>query len=173
MVLQQTAYPEPDSRTPLVQYPLVQYLLDNFSTVDEVIASYQSIRIPRPPKNAAHAAAYHYLVGDSRGNCASIEFLDGKMVCHTGWTMPVKALANSTYDESIAYYGSSGFSTYFYRSLIPEDNRPSLLRFAVAADRVKKYRPQRSGPAVDYAFQILRDVETSPAYQLRPVERCL
>ena len=27
---------------------------------------------------------------------------------------------------------------------------------------MKKYRPRRSGPAVDYAFQILQDVEISP-----------
>ena len=29
---------------------------------------------------------------------------------------------------------------------------------------VKKYRPQSSGPAVDYAFQILQDVEMNPTH---------
>jgi penicillin V acylase-like amidase (Ntn superfamily) len=39
-----------------------------------------------------------------------------------------------------------------------------LDRFAFAADRAKRYRPWRSGPAVDYAFQILQDVEINPTY---------
>ena len=155
------AFPEPDSRAPLVPLQWVQYQLDNFSTVDEVIASFQSIRIPRPPANSP-VQGLHWLVGDSKGKCASIEFLNGKMVCHTGWTMPVKVLANSTYNQSIAYFRWFRFRNLFSPIPIPEDNRPSLLRFAVAGDRVKKYRPQRSGPAVDYAFQILQDVEISP-----------
>ncbi len=150
--------------TPLMRLQLVQYQLDNFSTVDEVIASYQSIRIQASREFHDAAEAVHWLVSDSKGKCASIEFLKGKMVCHTGWTMPVKVLANSTYDQSIAYFWQQRFKNLFSPIPIPEDNRPSLLRFALAADRVKKYRPQRSGPAVDYAFQILQDVEMSPTY---------
>lgn len=162
--LQKDEYPEPDSRSPFMGGQLVQYQLDNFSTVDEVIASYQSIRLAKPPENSpsVHQQAIHFLVNDSRGKCASIEFLNGEMVCHSGWTMPVKVFANNTYDHSIAYFWQFRFLNLFSPIPIPEDNRPSLLRFAVAADRVKKYRPQRSGPAVDYAFQILQDVEMHP-----------
>jgi len=162
--LQKDAYPEPDSRKPISQYQLVQYQLDNFSTVAEVIASHQSIRIPKPQENSpAPPGSIHFLVGDSQGNCASIEFLDGEMVCHTGWTMPVKVLANSTYDESISYFRRFRFIHIFFPITPIDSLRPSLYRFAVAADSVKKYRPKRSGPAVDYAFQILQDVEVTPA----------
>jgi len=166
--LKKDEYPEPDSRTPMGEFPLVQYQLDNFSTVDEVIASFQSIRFAKPPENSSGLTqlTLHWLVGDSRGHCASIEFLHGKLVCHTGWTMPVKALANSTYDESIAYYRQYRFQNLFLPIPIPDDNRPSLLRFAVAGDRAKKYRPLRSGPAIDYAFQILRDVESYPVQDM-------
>jgi len=162
--LQKDEYPESDSRTPFMGGQLVQYQLDNFSTVDEVIASYQSIRLAKPPENSTvvHQQAIHFLVGDSRGKCASIEFLNGKMVCHTGWTMPVKVLANSTYNHSIAYFWQYRFKSLFSPIPIPEDNRPSLLRFAVAADRVKKYRPQLSGPVIDYAFDIFQYVEMYP-----------
>jgi choloylglycine hydrolase len=159
-------YPVPDSRTPMSGMQMVQYQLDNFSTVAEVIASFQSIRLAKPPANSSGLTSQtvHWLVSDSRGHCASIEFLDGKLVCHTGWTMPVKVLANSTYDHSIPYFRRFRFLNLFSPIPIPEDDRPSLLRFAVAGDRVKKYRPQRSGPAVDYAFQILQDVEITPAH---------
>ncbi len=156
------AYPEPDSRTPIGAYQLVQYQLDNFSTIDEVIASFQSIRIPKPREDSPIPFPVHWLVGDSKGKCASIDFVDGKMVCHTGWTMPVKVLAGSTYDHSIAYFRRFRLINIFFPIPIPEDKTNSLLRFAVAADMVKKYRSQSSGPAVDYAFQILEDVEMSP-----------
>jgi len=156
-------YPEPDSRAPMGPLQCVQYQLDNFSTVDEVIASFQSIRPAKPPENST-TPALNWLVADSQGKCANIEFLDGKMVCHTNWTLPVRVLSNSTYKQSIVYFWKYRFRNLFSPIPIPEDNKPSLLRFAVAGDMVKKYRPQSSGRAVDYAFQILQDVEVSPTY---------
>ena len=157
-------YLEPDSRTPMGDMPWVQYQLDNFSTVAEVIASFQSIRIAKPAENPKTTGALHWFVSDSKGKCASIEFLQGKMVCHTGWTMPVKVLADRTYDHSIAYFWQNRF-LYFFSLFTPIDGlRPGLYRFAVAGDRVKKYRPKRSGPVVDYAFQILQDVEMNPVH---------
>ena len=162
-ILQQTAYPKPDSRIPFGQYPLVQYMLDNFSTVDEVIASFQSIRIPKPAMNASMPLAYHLFVADSRGNCVTIDFVSGKTVCHAGQTMPVKVLANSPYDLSIAVLGLfQGFGGFFPIPH-PMSDRGSLIRFAIAADMVKKYNPEVSIPAVDYSFQILQDVEINPS----------
>jgi choloylglycine hydrolase len=93
-----TEYPQPDSRIPVNGLQWVQYQLDNFSTVDEVITSAQNIRLQGQNSNGIH-----YLVGDSTGNCASIELLGGKMVCHTGATLPYKVLTNSTYDQSVAF----------------------------------------------------------------------
>jgi len=154
-----TENPQPDSRPPVGGLQWVQYQLDNFSTVAEVIASDKNMRV-----QGQNSMGCHYLVSDSRGNCASIEYLDGKTVCHSGWTMPVKVLANSIYSQSFVYFWQFRFENLFSPIPIPEDNIPSLLRFAVAADRVKKYRPHRSGPAVDYAFQILQDVEMGPTY---------
>jgi choloylglycine hydrolase len=152
-----TEYPTPDSRPPVDGSQWVQYQLDNFSTVDEVIASDQKFRIQAPKGK-------HYLVGDSQGNCASIEFLDGKLVCHTGQAMPFKVMvgASGTYDQSVAFIklfkGFGGFLPIFH----PGFFRPSLLRFVIAADKLQQYSPQESGPAVDYAFDILQQVETQP-----------
>jgi choloylglycine hydrolase len=163
--LEKDAYPEPDSRTPLLTLQWIQYQLDNFSTVAEVIAGFQSIRIYKPPENPRSPGPAHWFVSDSTGKCASIEFIKGEMVCRTGWTMPVKVLANSTYDHSIAYFWQQRLENFFSPIPISEDDiRTSLDRFALAADRVKRYRPWRSGPAVDYAFQILQDVEMSAIF---------
>ncbi len=164
MVLAQTAYPEPDSRPPLGAKQWIQYQLDNFSTVDEVIASDPGIRISRPRKNITTLWAHHFLVGDSRGNCASIEFIDGEMVWHAGPDMSFKVLSNNPYDLSVAVLGLfQGFGGFFPIPH-PIDDRLSLIRFAIAADMVQKYSPRDSGFAVDYAFQILEDVEITPAH---------
>ena len=150
-----TEYPPSDSRPSISGFQWVQYQLDNFSTVDEVIASDQNIRI-----QDSHGE--HYLVSDSKGNCASIELVDGKMVCHTGATMPYKVLTNSTYDQSVDFLkwfsGYGGFFPIFH----PVFYRSPLLIFAIATDKVQKYSPQDSGDAVDYSFQILQDVEMVP-----------
>jgi penicillin V acylase-like amidase (Ntn superfamily) len=152
-----TEYPQPDSRPAVNGLQWVQYQLDNFSTVAEVIASDKNMRI-----QGDNSMGGHYLVSDPSGRCASIECIKGEFVCHTGWTMPAKVLANSPYDQSIVYYRQQRFTNFFLPIPIPDDNRPSLDRFAVAADRVKRYRPLWSGPAVDYAFQILQNVEINP-----------
>jgi len=91
--LEESQSPEPDERPWLYSGWWRQYLLDNFSTVDEVIASDSLVRIKE--------FVEHFLVSDRSGNCASIEFIDGKMVYHVGKTMPVNCLTNNTYKESL------------------------------------------------------------------------
>jgi penicillin V acylase-like amidase (Ntn superfamily) len=69
--------PAADQRASLNELQWIQYQLDNSSTIDEVIGSDQLIRISRND-----AAPLHYLVADSKGHAATIEFIKGKMVVH-------------------------------------------------------------------------------------------
>ena len=158
-----TKYPPPDSRPPLHAFQWVQYQLDNFSTVDEVIATDQNIR-------QQGSFGCHFLVSDSKGNCASIEWLDGKMVCHTGEDMPVKTLTNRTYDQSLEVLNRfKGFGGYLP---VPRGNfwlryskgTNSLLRFVRAADLVQQFDPQTSESAIDYAFGVLSKVAQPERY---------
>lgn len=101
MSLIETLEPKPDERPPLPSALWVQYLLDNYSTIEEVIASETLVRV----KDARD----HYLICDRTGACAVIEFLDGRMVAYRGATLPVKALANSTYQESLKALGDGDY----------------------------------------------------------------
>jgi choloylglycine hydrolase len=187
-------YPEPDSRAAIDYVLWTEYLLDNFKSVEEVIASDKDVRICHiqpPPLERMHR---HALIADSTGNCAIIEFIGGKMVCHTGENLPVKVLTNNTYDTSMEYVRTyTGFGgtepITVTRNLIAYADAAtnSLPRFALAADMVRKfdswsfvdhelsfvnrssrcisdanmaqiYGLQTSGPAVDYAFDILSSV---------------
>jgi choloylglycine hydrolase len=85
MYLPETKTPVPDQRPPLNAGFWVQYQLDNYATVAEVIASDSCVRIKTTD---------HYLVCDKNGNCAVIEFMDRKMVYHTGRDLPVNVLTN-------------------------------------------------------------------------------
>jgi choloylglycine hydrolase len=145
MGLKTTRYPEPDSRPSIFVGQWIQYQLDNFSTVEEVIASDSQLRITpnSPPK-------FHFLVSDRIGNCAVIEFIDGKMVYYTKETMPVKALTNSRYARNIKFWEKGELPKY--------DFARSVHRFVSVANMLKNYDPKTSKPIVDYAFDILKNV---------------
>jgi penicillin V acylase-like amidase (Ntn superfamily) len=115
--------PPADHRPPLVNVFWLQYLLDNYASVNEVISSEEQVRL----STLTGRDAGHYLVCDRHGDCAVIEFLEGEMVVYTGEELPVAALANSTYQDSVKSWRN-------YVAL-----NTSLERFGIAADRLKSY----------------------------------
>lgn len=143
-------YPQPDKRPALGVLQWIQYQLDNCSTVKEVIATDNKIRISQsnPP--------LHYLVADADGNAATIEFFNGKLVVHKEDELPFPVLTNNPYDESAktaidanVLTGNTSFSF--------QDN--SLQRFTKACSMVQQYQKTESNKAVvDYAFDILNSV---------------
>ena len=143
MFLNITENPAPDERPPLENAIWVQYQLDNARTIQEVIASDSVVRIANTTD--------HYLVSDRTGSSAVIEFIEGEMVVHTDETMPVKALTNNTYEESIDSWQKSRLVKFFQRLF----SKSSLVRFQIAADRVKSFNENGKGKAVEYAFDTL------------------
>ncbi len=151
MMLREARFPQPDSRKPLKNLQWIQYQLDNACSVAEVIKSTEQVRIQNK-----EVPGLHYMIADSSGDCASIEWIRGKLVVHRGATMPVKILANNTYRDSFRYlkrHKSFGGSMAF-----DESSSLSLDRFARAARMVTAYPDKSSIPAVDYAFDVLGNV---------------
>jgi len=143
MMLRDTEYPQSfGSRHEIGLFQWIQYQLDSFSTIEEVIKSNSEIGIK------AHIGA-HFLVSDAAGDCVTIEFLKGKLVYHTREKLPVKVLSNSKYSEAVSFWE---------KGQAPEnDPRRSIGRFILAANMVGKYDP-KTKPPVDYAFKILSSV---------------
>jgi len=141
MWLAGSRYPAADARPAVDVLQWIQYNLDNHATVAEVLKSDKALRI-------AGDVPIHYLVADRQGQVATVEFLDGRMVAHTGDELPVAALANSTYAESLRAGRTEGPS--------------SLARFGRAARRVESFKA-RGTDAVDYAFETLDQV-AQPGY---------
>lgn len=148
MALPETQNPKPDERPPLHSPHWMQYMLDNCGSVKEVIAADPKVRI--------FETVDHYLVADRTGDCAVIEFLDGRMVVHTGQKLPAAVLTNSTYSESIDFL-NKGVAGLKERDGIRTITN-SLRRFRIAADQVKAFKPAGAEHAVKYAFETLDTV---------------
>lgn len=138
MTLDETAYPSKDYRYAIGAFQWIQFQLDNYSTIEEVINSDTFLRIEDNSK-------IHFLICDRFGNSATIEFLNGKMVCHTGKDLPIQALANSTYEESVSCYNNNGDT----------QSNPSLYHFCAAAKQTNHVDPLTDDSTIDYAFRTL------------------
>lgn len=146
MGLRQTNYPVPDVRHEITHWQWIQYQLDNFSLVKEVVRSDSQIRIP-PFKDLG----FHYFVIDRKANCAVIEFLDGEMVHYFNEDIPAKVLTNNTYEDLIKFWTKGTVSS--------QKTYRSLERFVQASDMVEEYDPKNLKSAIDHAFDILKAVE--------------
>lgn len=147
MWLDETGYPAPDARGAIDNLQWMQYQLDNHATVAEVIASEEEVRIaPIAP------ARIHYLACDASGACATVEFIGGRMEAHTADRLPVAALTNSSYRESLGFLKEMEQGG----SRQPAgDRNSSLNRFARAALAVQQ---KNDSDGVTRAFDILADL---------------
>lgn len=140
MWLEDTTYPNPDHRKAITDLQWIQYQLDTASSVEEVIASDLIVRIDRSSKSLIH-----FFVADRLGNCAVIEFIDGKMVSYPRNKLPVPVLTNDTYPKSLEFLntGKDCEGSFF-----------SLHRFIRIATQLQ----QANSVDVPSAFRILSSV---------------
>jgi choloylglycine hydrolase len=147
MWLDETKYSQIDKRYGLSELQWIQYQLDNSSSVSDVLKSDSMIRI-----SSQSVASLHFLVCDKEGNKATIEYLNGKMVVHSGSLLPISVLANHSFKKSYDYletkadFGGTDSSSY---------TSQSLDRFANAARMIQKHEKEN---IIDYSFDILKSV---------------
>lgn len=143
MWLDDTRYPQPDARPAIDVLEWIQFNLDTAATAADVIKNSEAVRI-------ASRVNLHYLVNDKQGNAATIEFLNGKLVAHTGEKLAVAALANDTYERSLNYSGMAPAAK----------SESSLDRFTRASTKALAFRESTKAEkeAVAYAFDVLADV---------------
>ena len=150
MWLDETEYPAADSRPAISVLQWIQYQLDNCETVDEIISSDKKLRIA-----AVGTTPLHYLAADKKGNAATIEFLDGKMIVHKGNDLQVPVLTNSTYRESIASISKNSLNEKSSRN----SGQSSIGRFRKACAMVQHFQSSKNNISpVEYSFDILDEV---------------
>jgi choloylglycine hydrolase len=146
MWLTSTRTPEPNDRPAVNELQWIQYQLDNFATVAEVIDNAPKLRVSRV------YGKVHYLGCDRSGACAAVEYLDGKLVITHGEALTAKTLTNHTYADSrthlLKHRGFGG------KRATPT-RRGSLARFVRATAMA---RGERRKHRIDGVFEILEAV---------------
>jgi hypothetical protein len=130
----------------------MQYVLDNFSTVDEVIANTERVSID--------GWEWHFFVADASGKTAVIEFLEGRPIIHTGESMPVPLVANSVYSQAVEWlelHEGFGGSAPVHQSL------REFPRFIYGAKILQEYLDQ---DPVEYSFGILEAMSQSVRWSI-------
>jgi len=141
-------YPKNDSLPKLNQMNWMQYILDNYSTLEEAVRCASEIEID--------GWGWHFFMGDGQGNTAAVEFIDGKVVVHQGAQMPVPALFNSRYEREMELL--KYFKPYGGDYEVDMDD-PEIPRFVKADQLIKAYQP--SDNIVDYGFYMLDKIKVN------------
>jgi choloylglycine hydrolase len=138
------AYPRNDGRKAVNELQWIQYQLDNCSSIEEMIATDTLIRI------SAIEQQLHYLVCDSSGNVAVVEFINGERVIRTGGNLPYPVLENDLYSESIGLYEAN-----------------VDCRFSKAVNMLDKYQgTNNKEELIDYSFEILDEVALDGSWSI-------
>jgi choloylglycine hydrolase len=138
--------PPIDARPTVNELQFIQWLLDQFGTVAEVVAHAPDVRVHRV------YGRVHYLACDAGGACAALEHVGGKLVVTSGDALRVPVLTNDTYAESLEFLGRhQGFGGKDPRPT-GNDSLPRFVRAAAATRRGAAFRI----PAA--AFAVLDDV---------------
>lgn len=146
--LDETVYPTTGDRPSIGTLQWVQYCLDSFRSVADVVASASELAISGPAK-------LHFIACDQTGNCAIVEFLDGKVVTRSERTLPLPVLTNSTFSDSLEYLNRT--LGYGGDPVTPEGTG-SLARFARTAKGVHAARSAARDLPVGDVYAILADV---------------
>ncbi len=157
--LDSTVYPSDAPGPAIGALQWVQYCLDSFSSVQQVVDSAGELAI-------SSRAKLHFLACGKSGSCAVVEFLDGTPVIRAAEKLPLPVLANSTYNDSInALDASLGYGG----KVAPAEGDSSLSRFVRTATQLNHSDVRQTPLAIDRAFHILADVAIAGQNQWRVV----
>jgi choloylglycine hydrolase len=148
--------PKGDTRPALIISSWAQYMLDNFATVEEVVAdarkeAYRMVNVAAPNGVAGNV---HLSLSDASGDSAIFEYIAGKLVIHHGRQFQV--MTNSPiYDKQLAlneYWKQVGGDV-----MLPGTNRAAD-RFARASHYINAAN-QTADPreAVATVFSVIRN----------------
>jgi choloylglycine hydrolase len=147
MTLAESVFPENAGKPRIFMSLWMQYVLDTCASVAEVVEAASAV--------ALDGWGWHFLAADRTGAAASLEFLDGTLVVHSGKGMPVPVLCNNPYERELESLPDWRGKIAAAPELLEGKDIP---RFAQAAVMLERYSAS-SKPAVDYAFEILGRLE--------------
>ena len=150
MTLFGTRFPKDNALPKFYHHQWMQYLLDNFATVEQALDSLGKALVD------GHCQ-WHFFVADRSGDAAAIEFLKGQTQVYHGESLPFKHLCNASYPDELKkvarFQGFGGEEAIDYQKF------EGWMRFVWAADMFKGYQADPSEPGLDYAFKVLEQIK--------------
>lgn len=141
--LPQTVFPAVDERPAVSELQFIQFLLDTCTSTEKALEAVHKVRIGQT------VAPLQYMIMDSSGDIAILEFVEEKARIYTGADITIPVIANSSYEDSLLYASGD-------RSRYKNDSpygRNSLLRYEKAVEKLKNV-PQNED-LKEYAFASL------------------
>jgi choloylglycine hydrolase len=156
MSLVENKYPEDTSKPRFFMMLWMQYVLDSFDSVDQVVKSANEVVID--------GWNWHFFAADATGKTAAIEFVDGKPILTYGKAMPVKVLANETYatemERLLKYEGFGGDKLVLLKGDERQRDPDEPVeddRFVNAATLINRGQDSPLAP-LDYGMTILEEM---------------
>jgi penicillin V acylase-like amidase (Ntn superfamily) len=139
-----TEYPADTNKPTLFQAQWMQYVLDNFGTVDEVMQSAHDVCLD--------GWGWHYFVADTTGKTAIIDFVDRKVIVYSGDDMPIPLCCNSSYPTAMKWLNQyDGFGGELAITKVHEE----IPRFIYGAKLMQEFDTQ---DPVAYSFYMLDEM---------------
>lgn len=129
----------------------IQYHLDTSASLKQMVQSAKKLQIQKL------YARVHYFACDASGACGTFEMLGGRLVVHHGNKLPVPALTNSTYKQSIRHFRQRGGMKAPPKHSLGFDSLSRFERVGGAIRHLAKAKRSRTK-----AFQILRSARMGP-----------
>ena len=144
-------------RPTMLSHLWIQYQLDNYATIEEVLKHLHDINIePSSTFTPPASSNYHLFVTDSQGNVAIIEFLEDGIKVYTNESAPVPALCNSTYQNELDRYESyQGYFGWINEFL----DRRKDMRFVKCAEALYESRETTISDPVAFCFDLLTSIQ--------------
>ena len=158
LFLTESTYKRPDDNRPVMGISIwTQYVLDNFSTVEEAVAELgkEVFRIDAPDLPNGSKSTLHLSISDASGNSAIFEYIDGNLVIHE--SRDYQIMTNSpAYDKQLTlddYWKQIGGLV-----MLPGTNRASD-RFVRASFYIQALpKTDNYRQAVAGVFSVMRNV---------------
>jgi len=152
--------PENDDKYKMNEFQWTQFCLDNFANVEQLLKSLDSIVV------APLLINLHYLISDSYGNNAIVEFYNNKTYVYNGANLPYPILSNNHYENSLNYLVNF---TGFGGDMEVRPDNTSNERFVKAATMLKmeegkNISRKRTFEILDYVSQ--KDTQWSIVYDI-------
>lgn len=159
LVLKASKYTQNNSLPALNTADWVQYVLDNFQSVQEVIDDSANYRLVAKDYRGT-SMNLHMILHDAAGNSAVIESIDGRFVIHAQENFNTPVLTNSVYETTTARLGKYRDFGGTMKTPGGYDSDSRFVRASIYIKRLPSFVANEEHIA--YAFNGLSDVAQAP-----------